>query len=231
MNDISNYRPISLLPSISKILEKRIFKQLSTYLNEHKLLYDSRYGFTAVHLTELASIELIDRITQDLDKGNIPISIFLDLSKALYILYHLILLQKLNYYGIKSVEIKLFKDYLQNRTQCVSHDKTNSDMYRISIVVPQGSILDPLLFIIYINDLCNASKLLKMIIYADDTTLYFTLDVFGIYISKNLNLQLTKVADWLKLNKLSINIKTSKFMVFHMPQKQVNIPNIDIENI
>ena len=104
-------------------------------------------------------------------------------------------------------------------------------MYCISTGVPQGSILGPLLFIIYINDLCNASKLFRMIIYADDTTLYSTLDVFGNYMSKNLNLELTKVADWLKLNKLSINIKKSKFMVFHMPQKQVNIPNIQIENI
>ena len=91
LNDISNYRPISLLPSISKILEKLIFKQLSTYLNEHKLLYDSQYGFRAGHFTELASIEL------DLDKDKIPISIFLDLSKALDTLDHVILLKKLNY--------------------------------------------------------------------------------------------------------------------------------------
>ena len=80
LNDISNYRPISLLPSISKILEKIIFKRLSTYLNEHRLLYDSQYGFRAGHSIELASIELIHRITQDLDKGKIPISFFLDLS-------------------------------------------------------------------------------------------------------------------------------------------------------
>ena len=124
-NDISNYRPISLLSSITKILEKLIFKQLSTYLNEHKLLYDSQYGFRAGHSTELASIKLIDRITQDLDKGKIPISIFLDLSKAFDTLDHVILLQKLNHYGIKSVELKLFKDYLQNRTQYFSFDKTN----------------------------------------------------------------------------------------------------------
>ena len=104
-------------------------------------------------------------------------------------------------------------------------------MYSIYTGVPQGSILGPLLFIIYINDLCNASKLFNMIIYADDTTLYSTLEVFGNYISKNLNIELTKVAIWLKLNKLSINIKKSIFMVFHMPQKQVNIPNIKIENI
>ena len=228
LHDISNYRPISLLPSIYKILEKIIFKQLSTYLNEHKLLYDSQYGFRAGHSTELASIELIDRITQDLDKGKIPISIFLDLSKAFDTLDHVILLQKLNYYGIKLVELNLFKDYLQNRTQYLSFDKTNYDMYR---GVPQGSILGTLLFIIYIIDLCNANNLFKMIIYADDTTLYSTLDVSGNYISKNLNIELTKVADWLKLNKLSINIKKSKFMVFHMPQKQVNIPNIEIEKI
>ena len=104
-------------------------------------------------------------------------------------------------------------------------------MYHIYTGVPQGSILGPLHFIIYNNDLCNASKLFKMIIYADDTTLYSTLDVFGNYTSKNINLELTKVADWLKFSKLSINIKKSKFMVFHMPQKQINIPNIEIENI
>ena len=86
-------------------------------------------------------------------------------------------------------------------------------------------------YTVYINDLCNASELFKMIIYADDTTLYSTLDVFGNYIFKKLNFELKKVADWLKLNKLSINIKKTKFMVFHMPQKQVNIPNIEIENI
>ena len=97
--------------------------------------------------------------------------------------------------------------------------------YRISTGVPEGSILGLLLFIIYIDDLCNASKLFKMIIYADDTTLYFILDDFGNYISKYLNLELTKVADWLRLNKLSINIKKSKFVLFfNMPQKQFNIP-------
>ena len=231
LNDILNYRPISLLPSISKNFEKLIFIQLSTYLNEHKLLHDSQYGFREGHSTELASIELIDRITQDLDKGKIPISIFLDLSKAFDTLDHAILLQKLNHYGIRSVELKLLTNYLRGRTQYVAYDKATSDIYPITTGVPQGSILGPLLFIIYINDICNASKLFKMIIYADDTTLYSTLDVFGTFTTKEINLEITKITDWLKLTKLSINIKKSKFMVFHMPQKQVNLPKIKIENI
>ena len=104
LNDISNYRPISLLPSISKILAKLVFKQLSTYLNERKLLYASQYGFRAGHSTELASIELIDRITQDLDKGKIPISIFLDLSKAFDTLDHVISEIKLLCYKVSRVK-------------------------------------------------------------------------------------------------------------------------------
>ena len=94
-------------------------------------------------------------------------------------------------------------------------------MYRIFTGVPQGSILGPLLFILYINDLCNASKLFKMIIYADDTTLYSTLDVFGNFISKNLNLELTKVADWLKLNKLSINPNPNSWYFICLKNKSI----------
>ena len=210
LNDVSNYRPISLLPSISKIFDNFIFIQLSTYLNEHKLLHDSQYGFRKGHSTELASIELIDRITQDLDKGKIPISIFLDLWKAFNTLDHDILLQKLNHYGIRSVELKLLTNYLRGRTRYVAYDKATSDIYPITTGVPQGSILGPLLFIIYIYDIWNASKLFKMIIYAGDTTLYSTLDVFGTITTKEINLEITKITDCLKLNKLSINFTCLK---------------------
>ena len=138
-------------------------------------------GFRKGQSTELASIELIDRITQDLDKGKIPISIFLDLSKAFDTLDHAILLQKLNHYGIRSVELKLLTNYLRGRTQYIAYDKATSDIYPITPGVPQGYILGPLLFIIYMNNIC---KLFKMIIYADDTTLYSTLDVFGTFTTK-----------------------------------------------
>ena len=146
-------------------------------------------------------------------------------------LEHAILLQKLNHYSIRSVELKLLTNYLRSRTQYVAYDKATSDIYPITTGIPQDFILGPLLFITYINDICNTSKLFKIIIYADDTTLYSTLDVFGTFTTKEINLEITKITDWVKLNKLSINIKKSKFRVFHMPQLQVNIPKIKIENI
>ena len=129
------------------------------------------------------------------------------------------------------MELKLLKNYLRSRTQYVAYDKASSDIYPITTGVPQGSIFGPLLFILYINDICNASKLFKMIIYTDDTTLYSTLDVFCTFTTKEINLDITKITDRLKLNKLSINIKKAKFMVFHMPQKQVYITKVKIENI
>ncbi len=223
----SNYRPISILPAISKIFEKVIFKQLFDHFQEKRLFYSAQYGFREGHSTELAALELVDRITIEMDKMNTPISIFLDLSKAFDTLDHEILLEKLSYYGISGTSHNLITSYLSNRNQFVDFDGIKSNTLPLTTGVPQGSILGPLLFLIYINDIAFASNLFKFIIYADDTNLNTNIELVarnnpGNDISTVLNIELAKVSDWLCSNKLSLNVKKSKYMVFHKPQKNVN---------
>ena len=156
------------------MFERVIFEQLYNYLNSLNLFYHGQYGFRENHSTELAALELIYRIIQYLDKGETPISVFLDLSKAFDTLDHSILLSKLEYYGIRNNALKLLKNYLSNRKQYVVLDTVQSNSVNIVTGVPQGSILGPLLFTIYIND----SEKFKFIMYADDTTLLTTANVF-----------------------------------------------------
>ena len=144
-----NYRPISILPAISKVFERIIFNQIHNYFHVNDLYFCSQYGLRKEHSTELAVLELVDRITQHLDKGTTPINVYLDLSKAFDTLDHNILLHKLKYYGIEGTALRLFESYLNERQQYVDLDGTNSNYNRILTGVPQGSILGPLLFIIY----------------------------------------------------------------------------------
>ncbi len=160
-----------MLPSISNFFEKVIFKQLYQHFKINNLFYNAQHGFRSEHSTEFAAYELIDRIIQDLDKTYTPISIFLDLSKAFDTLDHYILLDKLQYYGINGTALKPLTSYLDNRKQNVDSYGTKSEVTNITTGVPQGSFLGSLLFIIYINDIANASKLFNFIIYAEDTKL------------------------------------------------------------
>ncbi len=174
----SNYRPISLLPVISKILEKVISSQTYDFFQKEKHFYGSQYGFRNKHSTEFATLEIVNRLLTDMDNGETPINIFLYISKAFDTLNHEILLQKLNYYAVKDTSFKLFKNDLTNRKQYVDYNKVNSDMQNITTGVPQGSNLGPLLFIIYINDMSVVSRIFSFIMYADDTTLTSILKAF-----------------------------------------------------
>ena len=177
---ISNYRPISVLPVISKVFENVIFDQLSEYFVTNNLFSSQQYGFRKNSSTELTALELLDRLFGQLDKHKIPINFYIDLSKAFDSLRHDILLDKLTHYGITTCTAnKFMKSYLCNRKQFVQIGDTESKMRPVITGVPQGSIVGPLLFNILINDIVMASQKFNLILYADDTTLNSTLDCFG----------------------------------------------------
>ena len=194
----------------SKVIEKVISIQINDFFVENKLFFNHQYGFRSGHSTELAALELTDRIITALDNHNTPLNIFLDLSKAFDTLDHTILLDKLLYYGIRSTAYNLLRSYLANREQFVELNDTASKTLPIVTGVPQGSILGPLLFLIYINDFPLSSNFFKFIMYADDTTLYSQFDNARIAnhdIELEINYELTNINDWLKINKFALNIK------------------------
>ncbi len=227
----TNYRPISLLPAISKIFEKVLFKQMYDYFQQKKLFYNAQYGFRTGHSPEYAAFELVDRIMTNLDRKNTPIGIFIDLSKAFDTIDHKILVDKLRYYGFTDKAADLIENYLSNHQQYVQMDDVISNLCQVTTGIPQGSILGPLLFIIYMNDIAQASDLFEFILYADDTSLTTSIEIV---LKKNtvtslqdsINHELHKLSIWLKLNKLSLNIQKTKFMVFRTINKR--IPDLEL---
>ena len=173
---------------------------------------------------------MVDRITTQIDNSKIPSNIFLDLSKAFDTINHKILLDKLKYYGLEGPTLKLFNSYLTNREQCVELGDIKSKTF-ISTGDPQRSILGPQLFIIYINDSPQSSEMFNFITYVDDTTLSSTLNnAKNIDAGPSINDELGKINEWLEINKLSLNINKSRYMLFHMTNKQVNAPTLQISN-
>ena len=168
----NNYRPVSLLSQFSKILEKLFDNRLQSFIDKHSILSDSQYGFRSSCSTSSALIELIEEISTSLDNKKIAIGVFIDLRKAFDTIDHKLLLSKLDHYGVRGQSNNWIKSYLEHREQFVQIGDYKSDLLTILCGVPQGSVLGPKLFILYINDLCNVSKLLKFILFADDTNIF-----------------------------------------------------------
>ena len=223
--DPNNYRPISILNCINKIYEKLIYARLYRYLTEHDILYKYQFGFRQNHSTTQALIEIADHIKESIDNKLHVCGIFLDLTKAFDTVNHAILLNKLYNYGIRGTAHKLFKSYLSNRFQFVSLGGHQSDLRLINCGVPQGSVLGPLLFLIYINDLINCCKEGKIRIFADDTSIFITGKNIHqvINISENIMSQVNK---WFTANKLTLSTDKSSFIIFKTAQsQQTNIPD------
>ena len=223
----SNYRPISLLSNIEKIFEKLMYSRISNFLDRHQILYFRQYGFRKSHSTTQAIINIIERIRQSLDNGQLACGVFVDLQKAFDTVDHEILCSKLNHYGIRGVANSWFKSYLSSRLQFVSIANSKSELRLMEYGVPQGSVLGPLLFLIYINDLHVPIKFGDIYHFADDTNLlHFDTNMKSL--SKKVNANLKFLCKWLSANKIALNRDKTELIIFRHKSKRLETPKIKI---
>jgi hypothetical protein len=217
--DISNYRPISLLTSFSKIFEKVIFNRLHTHVTVNNLLNSDQYGFRKRCSTETATFNLINNILQALDDKKMVSGIFCDLSKAFDSVEHKTLLEKLKFYGIQGIFLKLIASYLDKRYQRIVIQKKSignwvSNWAHIKRGVPQGSILGPLFFLLYINDLpAVISSMSKPTLFADDINLT-VIAPDSTQLKSHLVTVFGKIMDWFQANSLTLNLSKTHFIYF-----------------
>jgi hypothetical protein len=179
----------------------------------------------------MALQDMYYKISQAVDNREFAVGIFVDLSKAFDTINHVILLHKLEYYGVRGIALQWFKDYLSNRKQYVSYNNFSSSLMNVTCGVPQGSILGPLLFILYINDIVNCSSVLYFVLFADDTNIFYS-NNSHIDLMRIINTELVKLLDWFRSNKLSLNAKKTKYLIFGNKNKaclETNF-NISIDN-
>ena len=237
--ECTNYRPISLLLTLSKLLEKVMYTRTYNFLTKTDQFYSSQYGFRQGHSCENAVSELVAEIIKSKQEGLYTISMFLDLSKAFDTLDHEVLIRKLDKYGIRGKANNWYKDYLTNRkmrTKCVvaSTGKMEfSDYKNITYGTPQGSCLGPLIFIIFTNDLHRQLQYCKSLLFADDTAIYKSYRHLN-YLTWCIEDDLNRLTQWFRINKLTLNLDKTVCILFQKTKETkqiaINIGNQTIKN-
>lgn len=224
-NELGNYRPISILPVFSKALEKILYQRLVDFSNKWDLVTSSQFGFRKNCSTETALINQKEYILENFENKKFVLGVFLDFTKAFDCLSHGVLLKKLEAYGIRGQALLLLQSYLEYRQQYVNLNGYSSTARFITSGVPQGSILGPFLFNLYINDIVNVNKHAKFVIYADDTSVFFSSDTCDDLIDMA-NLTLSKIKSWEDSNSLKINIHKTKAVIFRPKNKPVVLSKV-----
>ena len=233
-HSFNNYRPVSLLSQFSKLIEKLFAQRFDCFIDKHQLLSESQYGFRKNRSTATALTNIIEEITTATHQNKYTIGVFIDLRKAFDTLNHSILISKLYTYGVRGMVLDWMRSYLDNRQQYVQYAGKTSECMKIKCGVPQGSVLGPKLFNLYINDICDVSKILRFVLFADDTN--FHCSGYNLQeLSESIVHEMKKLKNWFDVNKLSLNLEKTKFMIFGNREKEheviLSINGADIERV
>ena len=229
LREPSNYRPISILPFLSKIFERILYVRLLKFFCDKSIITPFQFGFTKNKSTLDAIMNLTESLYDTLNSKQNSLNVFIDYSKAFDTVNHSILLRKLDKYGIRGAPLDLISNYLKNRKQIVRINQSFSSSKIIKIGIPQGSILGPLLFLIYVNDLPNLSEIFSSTLFADDTTLTFKGSDLTL-LTVILNDELNKFKAWSDSNRLTVNVEKTNCLLVTNLANPVPFNNILLDN-
>ena len=225
---VDEYRPISILPVVAKVFESLVHTQVYGYLKHHDILHESQSGFRPKHSTQDALLKTVDDWRQSLDRNEIVGSVFIDLSKAFDSVCHTLLLGKLARYGFGGDSVLWFQDYLLGRRQRVVIGGEASEWTDVSAGVPQGSILGPLLFSVFVNDLPSALHKCKVMMYADDTTVYYS-HLNCLEVQDVLTEELHHLSSWISRNGLRMNLRKTQFMCLSRKGREKEAMKLEVQ--